>query len=103
MEGDANTQNYDNVTGPFTAIIWKETQIHSHIRRFEFSTNNMSVKILRSYAVTLLDLQKESSVNEGNTTSQLFSVKILQVIVPCESNHKNVLIPIQLNLNVIIF
>jgi len=34
----------------------------------------MSVKILRTYVVTLLDLPKESSVNEGNKTARLFSL-----------------------------
>jgi len=37
VAGDANTQNDENVTGPFTAIIWQETQIHSLKRIFEFS------------------------------------------------------------------
>jgi hypothetical protein len=35
------------------------------------------MKILRSYAVTFLDLSTESSVNEGNTTVQHFNLKIL--------------------------
>jgi hypothetical protein len=48
----------------------------------------MSVKILHPYVVTLLDLPKESSVNEGNTTAQLFSVTILQVAMRCRNKHK---------------
>jgi hypothetical protein len=58
MAGDANTQIYDNVAGLFTAIFWQETKIHRHIRRFEL-TKDLSMKILRSYAVTLLYLPME--------------------------------------------
>jgi len=28
IAGDTNTQNDENVTGPFTTIVWQETQIH---------------------------------------------------------------------------
>jgi len=46
------------------------------------------MKILRCYAVTYLDLWTESSVNKGNTTAQLFNLKILfKVFVLCNSNY----------------
>ena len=46
------------------------------------------MKILRCYAVTYLDLSMETSVNEGNTTAQLFNLKILfKVFVLCNSNY----------------
>jgi hypothetical protein len=61
------------------------------------------VKILRSYAVTLLDLAKKSSVDEGNTTAQHFNVKILKVFMFAAAPVINAVIPIQLNFNVIIF
>jgi len=56
--GDVNTQNYEKVLS---------------------STTNLNVKIMLSCTVTVLDLSKKSSVNEGNTTAHYFSVKILQV------------------------
>jgi hypothetical protein len=48
MWQEAQIHNYENVTGPFTVIMWQE------------------MKILRCYAVTPLDLSMESSVNEGD-------------------------------------
>jgi len=49
MAGDPNTQIYENVC---------------------VQLQNLSVKLLRSYAVALLFLPMESRVNEGNTTAQ---------------------------------
>jgi hypothetical protein len=37
MAGDTNTQTYENFTGPFTAIIWQETQIHRLMKTIEFN------------------------------------------------------------------
>jgi hypothetical protein len=37
VAGDANTQRYENVRGPFTAIIWQEMQTHRFMRTFEFN------------------------------------------------------------------
>jgi len=56
MAEDASKQNYEN--------IWVQLQ-------------NFNAKTLRSYAVMLLDLAMESSVNEGNTTKLHFNVKVL--------------------------
>jgi hypothetical protein len=56
MAEDANTPPYENV--------WVQTQ-------------NLNVRMLPPYAVTLLDLSMESDVNGGNKTAQRFSVKIL--------------------------
>jgi len=52
--------------------------IHVTVRTLS-STTNLNVKIMRSCAVTVLDLSKKSSVKDDNTTEHHFSVKILQV------------------------
>jgi hypothetical protein len=48
MAGDAHTLTYENV--------WVQLQ-------------NFNVKMLRSYGVTVLDLSKVPSANEGNTNA----------------------------------
>jgi hypothetical protein len=35
LAGDANTQNYEKVGVQFTAVTWKETEIHTPTRTFE--------------------------------------------------------------------
>jgi len=37
VTGDAKTQSYENVRGPFTAIIRRETRIHRFMRTFKFN------------------------------------------------------------------
>lgn len=56
MAGDPNTQIYENV---------------------RVQLQNLSVKLLRSYAVALLFLPMDSRVNEGCATAQHLSNKIL--------------------------
>lgn len=56
MAGDANTQIYENV---------------------RVQPQNLNLKMLHSYDVTLPELSMESSVNEVNASAKHFSVKIL--------------------------
>jgi hypothetical protein len=54
MAGGTNTETYEN---------------------FRVRPQNMSVKILRAYALTLLDLSMQSSVHEANTAAHHFNVE----------------------------
>ena len=56
MAGDPNRQIYENVCAQLL---------------------NLSVKLLRSFAVMLLYLSMELRVKESNTSVQHFSIKIL--------------------------
>ena len=107
--------------GPATS--WQQKQIHKTMKKLEFnsppsygrrckytdlweslsSPTNLNAKILRFYAVTIIDLSMESSVNEGNATAQHFSVQILHIFMPTRATIINVLIPAQPNFNLIIF
>jgi hypothetical protein len=62
MAGDPNAQD-----------LW-EYKIYENVC---VQLQNLSVELPRSYATALLYLPMESSVNEGNTTAQHLSNKIL--------------------------
>jgi hypothetical protein len=69
---DPNTQYYENVGFPFTIFTLRETQKHRLSRTFDLNYKILMWKSCFFYAVTLIDLSTESSVNEGNTTAQHF-------------------------------
>jgi hypothetical protein len=61
---------------------------YTDLRECLISPTNLNAKILRFYAITIIDLTMESSVNEGNATAQHFSVIILKIFMPCNNYNK---------------
>ena len=66
MAGDTNTQNDENVTGPFMAIIWQETQIHRLKRIFDFCHIILMFKFCALMLLCYL-IYRWNRVNKGNT------------------------------------